>query len=200
MASSDGSTQPKKKKKRIKSKNKDEPCAFESSSISFSQHLMNPINFSMNNQPYYMSSNMQNTPMPMMASPLVTSPEQQMHFRGHLMPYPTPISAPTMSTTPQWASELEEEKIFLKFHPPFFFFLAWWPSWLEVVITGHNFGRGPSTDYSTKVWLQLDQWFLRRRFLCEFPIGSYIKLSSAVGAILVEGPNRRTHFWKRTIQ
>lgn len=76
MASSDGSTQPKKKKKRIKSKNKDEPCAFESSSISFSQHLMNPINFSMNNQPYYMSSNMQNTPMPMMASPLVTSPEQ----------------------------------------------------------------------------------------------------------------------------
>ena len=43
-------------------------------------------------------------------------------------------------------------------------------------------------------------WFLRRRFLCEFPLGSYVKLSSAVGAILVEGPNRRTHFWKRTIQ
>jgi hypothetical protein len=37
-------------------------------------------------------------------------------------------------------------------------------------------------------------------FLCEFPIGSYVKLSSAVGAILVEGPNRRTQFWKRTIQ
>jgi hypothetical protein len=36
--------------------------------------------------------------------------------------------------------------------------------------------------------------------LCKFPIGSYVKLSSAVGAILVEGPNRRTHFWKRTIQ
>jgi hypothetical protein len=38
------------------------------------------------------------------------------------------------------------------------------------------------------------------RFLCEFPIGSYVKLSSAVGAILVEGPNRPTYFWKRTIQ
>jgi hypothetical protein len=38
------------------------------------------------------------------------------------------------------------------------------------------------------------------RFLCEFPIGSYVKLSSAVGAILVEGPNRLTYFWKRTIQ
>ena len=202
-----------------------------------------------------MSSNIQNTPMPMMASPLVTSLEQQMHFGGHLMPYPTPISAPTMSTTPQWASELEEEKIFLNFIPLFSFFLAWWPSWLEVMITGHNFGRGPSTDYSTKVWLQLAQWFLRRRFLCEFPLGSYVKLSSAVGpswskgrtaehnfgrgpsndyfikgwfqlsnwfqtrrflcefpigscvqlssavgAILVKGPNCRTHFWKITIQ
>jgi hypothetical protein len=48
---------------------------------------------------------------------------------------------------------------------------------LEVGITGHNFGRGPSKDHSTEVWLQLAQWFLRRRFLCEFPIGSYVKLS-----------------------
>jgi hypothetical protein len=97
-------------------------------------------------------------------------------------------------------SVVSEEKIFFKFHPPFFLFLAWRPSWLEVGITGHNFGRGPSKDHSTKVWLQLAQWFLRRRFLCEFPIGSYVKLSSAVGAILIEGPNRRTYFWKRTIQ
>ena len=28
----------------------------------------------------------------------------------------------------------------------------------------------------------------------------YVKLSSAVGAILVEGTNRLTYFWKRTIQ
>jgi uncharacterized protein (DUF488 family) len=45
-----------------------------------------------------------------------------------------------------------------------------------------------SKDHSTEVLLQLAQWFLRRRFLCEFPIGSYVKLSSAVGAISVEGP------------
>ena len=76
-------------------------------------------------------------------------------------------------------SVVSEEKLFLKFHPHFFLFLAWWPSWLEV--TGHNIGRGPSKDHSTKVWLQLAQWFLRRRLLCEFPIGSYVKLSSAVG-------------------
>ena len=97
-------------------------------------------------------------------------------------------------------SVVSEEKIFFKFHPPFFLFLAWRPSWLEVGITGRKFGMGPSKDHSTKAWLQLAQWFLRRRFLCEFPIGSYVKLSSAVGAILIEGPNRRTHFWKRIIQ
>ena len=39
--------------------------------------------------------------------------------------------------------------------------------WLEVGITGHTFERGPSKDHSTKVWLQLVQWFLRRRLKCE---------------------------------
>jgi hypothetical protein len=39
------------------------------------------------------------------------------------------------------------EELFLKFHPPFFLFLAWWPSWLEVGITGHNFQGGPSKDF-----------------------------------------------------
>jgi hypothetical protein len=59
---------------------------------------------------------------------------------------------------------VSEEKIFFKFHPPFFLFLTWRPFWLEVGITGHNFGRGPPKDHSTKVWLQLAQWFLTRRF------------------------------------
>jgi hypothetical protein len=74
------------------------------------------------------------------------------------------------------------------------------PSWSEVGTTRHNFGKGPFNDYLIKVWFQLSNWFQTRRFLCEFPIGSYVKLSSAVGAILVEGPNRLTYFWKRTIQ
>jgi hypothetical protein len=38
------------------------------------------------------------------------------------------------------------------------------------------------------------------RFLCGFPIGFHVKLSSGVRAILVEGPNRRTYLRKRTIQ
>jgi hypothetical protein len=39
-----------------------------------------------------------------------------------------------------------------------------------------------------------------KRFLWEFPIGSYVKLSSAVTAILVGVLKCRTHFWKRTTQ
>ena len=56
---------------------------------------------------------------------------------------------------------------FLKISSPFFLFLAWRPCWLEVGITGHNLGRGPPKDHSTQVWLQLAQWFLRRRLKCE---------------------------------
>jgi hypothetical protein len=93
-------------------------------------------------------------------------------------------------------SVVSEQKILLKFHPPFFLFLAWWPSWLEVGITTHNFGRGPSKDHSTKVLLQLAQWFLRRRFLCEFPIGSYVKLSTAVQPSWSEGGTTRCNFGK----
>jgi hypothetical protein len=91
------------------------------------------------------------------------------------------------------------EKILLKLHPPIFIFS------LVAILVGSRdnrtqFWKGASKDHSNKVLLQLAQWFLRRRYVCEFPIGSYVKLSSAVGAILVKGPNRRTHFWKRTIQ
>jgi hypothetical protein len=39
-----------------------------------------------------------------------------------------------------------------------------------------------------------------KRFFWEFPIGSYVKLSSAVVAILVRGLKCRTQFWKVTTQ
>ena len=68
------------------------------------------------------------------------------------------------------------------------------PSWSEGRTTRHNFGRGPSNDYLIKVWFQLSNWFQTRRFLCEFPIGSYVRLW---GPSWSKG---RTHFWKRTIQ
>ena len=99
-------------------------------------------------------------------------------------------------TTQGSFQQFQTRRFFKNFIPTFFYFQ----------FGGHLGLKSGSPDtileggHSTKVWLQLAQWFLRRRFLCEFPIGSYVKLSSAVGAILVEGPNRRTHFWKRTIQ
>jgi hypothetical protein len=39
-------------------------------------------------------------------------------------------------------SVVSEEKIFFKFHPPFFLFLAWRPPWLEVGINRTHFWKG----------------------------------------------------------
>jgi UV DNA damage repair endonuclease len=47
---------------------------------------------------------------------------------------------------------------------------------------------------------QLEPNFDTKRFLWEFPIGSYVKLSSAVAAILVGGLKCRTQVWKGTTQ
>ena len=55
----------------------------------------------------------------------------------------------------------------IKNSSPFFLFLAWRPSWLEVGITGHNFGRGLSKNHSTKVWFKLAQWLQRSWLKCE---------------------------------
>ena len=93
-----------------------------------------------------------------------------------------------------------QRRFFFNFTTPFFLFLVWQPSLLEVGITGHKFGRGPSKDHSTKVWLQLAQWFQKRRFLHEFPIGFYVKLSLAVVAILFGSLKCWTQFWKGTTQ
>ena len=46
----------------------------------------------------------------------------------------------------------------------------------------------------------MSKWFQTRRFLWEFAIGSYVKLSSAVVAILVGGLKCRTQFWKGITQ
>jgi hypothetical protein len=53
-------------------------------------------------------------------------------------------------------------------------------------------------DYFIKILFLLSKWFQTKRFLWEFPIGSYVKLSSAVVAILVEGLKCWTQIWKNS--
>jgi hypothetical protein len=57
-----------------------------------------------------------------------------------------------------------------------------------------------SNDYLIKILFLLSKWFQTRRFLWKFPVGSYVKLSSAVVAILVGVLKCQTQFWKRTTQ
>jgi hypothetical protein len=76
----------------------------------------------------------------------------------YMLNYSLPCSSFWLTLKQQWT---------IKISSPLFLFLALRPSWLEGGITGHNFGRGPSKDHSTKVWLQLAQWFLRRWLKCE---------------------------------
>jgi hypothetical protein len=82
-----------------------------------------------------------------------------------------------------------------------------WPPQCSCVVIESNFDLGERLQAPGSLWfslcLEILTWFLVyecRWFLCEFPIGSYVKLSSAVGGILVERPNCRTNIWKRTIQ
>jgi hypothetical protein len=73
-------------------------------------------------------------------------------------------------------------------------FIAVQISWSEGGTTRHNFGTEPSNDYLIKVWFQLSNWFQTRRFLCEFPIGFYVKLSTAVQPSWSEGGTTRHNF------
>ena len=69
----------------------------------------------------------------------------------------------------------------------------WGPSWSKGRTAGNIFGREPSNDYFIKIFFLLSKWFQTRRFLWEFPIGSYVKLSSAVVAMLNGGLKCQTY-------
>ena len=58
-------------------------------------------------------------------------------------------------------------------------------NWSKGKTARHILGREPSNDYFIKILFLWSKWFQTKRFLREFPIGSYVKLSSAVVAILV---------------
>jgi hypothetical protein len=108
---------------------------------------------------------------------------QAKNIRDHLWHRYSVTANQVMVTTvklSKWWLQLNQ----LNFIPPFSIF-SWRTSWLEVGITGHICGRGPSKDYSTKVWLQLAQWFLHRT-LWQIPIKIF--LSETICSI-------RTKFW-----
>ena len=70
----------------------------------------------------------------------------------------------------------------------------------------NNWSKGRTAGHI--FWKRTIQWLFHqnfvlietRRFLWKFPIGSYVKLSSAVAVILVGVLKCRTQFWKRTTQ
>jgi hypothetical protein len=53
---------------------------------------------------------------------------------------------------------------------------------MATITKNRNFFKWPKLLYFKP---ELSKWFQTRRLLWEFPIGSYVKLSSAVAAILV---------------
>ena len=64
-------------------------------------------------------------------------------------------------------------------------YVCWrWPSWMEVMVTGHNFENWPLKDHPCHVCFKLAYWFQRRSFLNIFPIGSYVKTMFADGCHL----------------
>ena len=67
---------------------------------------------------------------------------------------------------------------------------SWQPSWVEVVVTGHNFESILRKDHLCHVCFKLADWLQRRRLLNNFPIGSYVKTMSANGGHF--GPRLRS--------
>jgi hypothetical protein len=61
------------------------------------------------------------------------------------------------------------------------------PKLCLVIPTFDQDGHEPSNDYFIKIVFLLSKWFQKRRFLWEFPLGSYAKSSPAVVAILPLG-------------
>ena len=60
-----------------------------------------------------------------------------------------------------------------------------------LVVKGYYSEGGLPKDHFIKVWFQLCKWFHVKVFFNAFPIGSNVKLSSAMAAILVGGLGHR---------
>jgi hypothetical protein len=78
------------------------------------------------------------------------------------------------------------------------------PNFAEMILGWSSskivFGISELWHYFIKILLLLSKWFQTGRFLWEFPIGYYVKLTSAVVAILVRVLKCQTQFWNGAIQ
>ena len=97
------------------------------------------------------------------------------------------------------AQYFQRRRFFFNFIPPFSIFSL---ASILVGIEDHRtqFWKGVIQGPFHQSLVAIGTVVSEEKFLCEFPIWFYVKLSSAVGAILVKGPNRRTYYWKRTTQ
>jgi hypothetical protein len=85
-------------------------------------------------------------------------------FLAHLAFRPCELLPSLFVRRPDWLGSFRGEDFFLISSPLVFIFS------LAAILVGsrnHNFQGGPPKDHSTKVWLQLAQWFLRRRLKCD---------------------------------
>ena len=67
-----------------------------------------------------------------------------------------------------------QRRRFLNIFPIGSYVRWWWPSWMEVGVTGHNFEIWPPKDHSCHVCFKLGDWFQKRRLLHNVPLGSYV--------------------------
>ena len=60
-------------------------------------------------------------------------------------------------------------------------------SWMMDRLQSNNTWSAPHKEHSCHVWFYSIQWFSKRNHLYAFPIGSYVKLSPPLAAILDDG-------------
>ena len=73
---------------------------------------------------------------------------------------------------------------YLKFQPMRTHYRPWQPYWISNQHQKHKSSRGPPNEHFCQVWFKSVSWFQKKRWKCEIPIGSNVKLSRVMVAIL----------------
>ena len=76
----------------------------------------------------------------------------------------------------------------------------WQPCWISDQCQKHKSCIWPSNEHFCQVWFKSVLWFQKKRWKCEIPIGSNVKLSRVMAAILNFRSANDSHFYYRTTQ